>query len=90
MVNYRIKPLEWEKDNDHGWSDVLEYYESTTPICAFEIKKMISGGWYYDFCFDEYYDDGMGTCKDLEDGKAICEKIWEDKLKKCLIKEKEG
>ncbi|KKM89360.1 hypothetical protein LCGC14_1249500 [marine sediment metagenome] len=89
MVNYRIKPLEWEKEDEVG-SDLCEKHEALTPIAGFRVEQWQSGDWAYHFCFDEYYDDGGGMCESLEDGKSICEKIWEDKLKKCLIKEKEG
>ena len=82
---YEIKPLKWKKVK-HDYPDVLELYKSHTPICFFKIEKMITGTWYYDYCFDEYYDDGMGSCEGLEDGKIKCEKIWMKKLKKCLIK----
>lgn len=81
---YRIKPLEWEKV-DHDYPDICELYEAHTAICKFDIEKWASGDWAYRYCFDEYYDDGGGPCKSLEDGKAKCEKIWIDRLKKCLV-----
>ena len=83
---YKIKPLEWKDETaDIKWTDLLEVHESSTPICDFVIQKMKSGNWYYNFCFDEYHDDGGGVCEDLEDGKTICEKIWTERIKKCLI-----
>lgn len=88
---YRIKPLEWKNKTDEiTTTDLSELYESSTPISTFDIQKMQSGDWYYRFCFDEYYDDGGGLCEGLEDGKKICEKIWGNRLKKCLVEEKEN
>jgi len=81
---YEIKPLEWWK-MDHGYSDIAEQYKSYTAICEFKIEKWASGDWAYRYCFDEYHDDGSGMCEDLNDGKAKCEKIWTERLKKCLI-----
>jgi len=89
-MGYRIRPLEWEDITaEIKATDVLEYHQSNTPIGHFSIEKMKSEDWYYHFCFAEYHDEGGGGCKDLEDGKDMCEKIWEGRLKKCLIKEKE-
>lgn len=59
-------------------------YESHTPICKFSIEKWASSDWAYRYCFDEYHDDGNGLCKDLEDKKAKCEKIWTERIKKFL------
>jgi hypothetical protein len=81
---YEIKPLRWKK-RESSWTDVIEVYESCTPVCCFEIIKYLSGDWSYKYCFSEYYDDGGSLCKDLEDGKAKCEKIWTERIKKCLI-----
>lgn len=86
MVMYKIKQLEWE-ELEVSATDLEKQYEACTPICRFEIEKWASGDWAYRYCFDEYYDDGMSSCRDLEDGKAICEKIWTERIKKCLIKE---
>lgn len=83
---YRIKPLEWKnRTNEIVETDLVELHEAKSPVCTFGIQKMKSEDWFYHFCFDEYYDDGGGSCENLEDGKAKCEKIWVDKLKKCLI-----
>jgi len=84
MILYKIKPLEWKKI-DHNYPDIAEKYEAHTAISVFVIEKWASGDWACRHCFDEYYDDGGGLCKDLEDGKAICEKIWAERIKKCLI-----
>ena len=81
---YEIKQLEWEKEEVVA-PDIIEKYKSYTSICSFEIEKVINDKWYYHYCFDEYYDDGSGSCKGLNDGKAKCEEIWEEKLKKCLV-----
>ena len=81
---YEIKPLRWKKI-DNEYSDIAERYEANTPICSFGIEKWASGDWAYGYCFDEYYDDGNGLCMDLKDGKTICEKIWMERIKKCLI-----
>ena len=90
-MNYRIKPLEWKNRTDEiVATDLSEVHESLTPIGIFDVQKMQSGDWYYSFCFDEYHDDGGGECESLSDGKNICEKIWTERLEKCLIKEKEG
>ncbi len=90
-MGYRIKPLEWIDGTDEiVATDLSEIHESSTPIGTFDVQKMQSGDWYYRFCFDEYYDDGSGSCENLSDGKNICEKIWENKLKQCLIKKKEN
>jgi len=85
MILYEIKPLEWEKV-DHTYVDIAEKYRAYTPICSFVIEKWASGDWAYRYCFTEYYDDGGGMCKDLEDGKTKCGKIWTERIKKCLIK----
>jgi len=81
---YKIKPLKWKKIN-HGYPDLAEKYEANTPICKFEIEQWASGDWAYRYCFDEYYDDGMYSCKNLKDGKAKCRKIWTKRIKECLI-----
>ncbi len=87
---YKIKPLEWKNRSDDIIApDLHELHESRTSISRFSVEKWISGNWAYSYCFDEYYDDGSGMCKDPEDGKAKCEKIWTERLKKCLI-EKEA
>ena len=81
---YRIKPLVWEKLESVA-PDLKENHEAHTAFCSFKVEQWASGDWAYRYCFDEYYDEGRGGCKNLEDGKAKCEKIWIDKLKKCLI-----
>jgi hypothetical protein len=83
---YKIKPLEW-KIVDHDYPDMEKLYKAITPICYFEIEKWKDGEWIYQYCFDEYYDDGAGGCLNLQDGKNACEKIWVAKLEKCLILE---
>lgn len=84
---YEIKPLEW-KVVEHNYPDENKMYESRTSICKFTIKKWLHGepdDWRYEYCFDEYYDNGGKICKSLQDAKDGCEKVWTDKLKKCLI-----
>lgn len=81
---YKIKPLEWEELEDIA-PDLEKQYKSHTPICRFKIEKWASGDWAYRYCFDEYHDDGGNMCEDLNDGKAKCEKIWTERLRKCLI-----
>ena len=91
-MNYRIKPLEWEKV-EHSYPDVLDKFEAYTALASFEVESMPPTerapqiDYYYSFCFREYYDDGSGKCESIEDGKAKCTKIWEDRLKNCLIEE---
>jgi hypothetical protein len=88
---YKIKPLKWEEDkesaNKKKWDDINALHEAFTPIAVFEIEQWASGDWAYSWCFCEYYDQGGDLCESLEDGKAKCEKIWVEKLEKCLIKE---
>jgi hypothetical protein len=85
---YKIKPLEW-KVVEHDYPDVEELYESITPICIFKIESYADREgniwWGYHYCFDEYHDDGGDECLNFQDGKNICEKIWTDRLKDCLI-----
>lgn len=85
---YKIKPLEWEIV-EHEYPDVEELYECSTPICTFKIESYMDKEskihWHLRYCFDEYHDDGYDGCKDFADGKNKCEKMWVDRLKKCLI-----
>lgn len=38
----------------------------------------------YSYCFDEYYDEECYTCESLLQGKKLAEKLWQDRLTKCL------
>ena len=85
-MNYRIRPLEWIKKNEEVIAAVnlRQLHESNTPISKFIVEQWASGPYAYE------YDGGGGHCESIEGGKSICEKIWEDKLKKCLIEVKEN
>jgi hypothetical protein len=38
----------------------------------------------YSYCFDEYRDEGCYTCASLLQGKRLLEKMWQERLMKCL------
>lgn len=38
----------------------------------------------YSYCFDEYYDEGCYTCGSLLQGKRLLEKMWQERLMRCL------
>jgi hypothetical protein len=34
------------------------------------------GDWYWEYCFDDYYDESRSSCDSLEGGKQQCESHW--------------
>lgn len=90
MSVYMIKPLEWKKVDSRA-SDVFEQYEAHNGLfgCAVTKYKDKNGNpwWGYRWTIVEYYNDGMGECENLEDGKEFCEQIWINALEQVLIKE---
>jgi hypothetical protein len=89
MGVYRIKPLEWEKE-DREYSDVFEQHIAYTPIMRFQVTKhrdIHDNPWW---CYDYYYPESYGggaDCVDLEEGKKACEEVWIRKVEELLIKE---
>lgn len=81
MDLYRIKPLEWDEHN-----------YARTPFGSYDIihRDMSSvenygyNEWEVHYCFDEYYDEDCLACESLEDGKAVAQKHWEERLTEAL------
>lgn len=84
MVTYRIKPLEWDKEELKG---PFSYMQAHTSFGSYRISKTKTGlRWSY--CFDEYFDEDYLDCKTIEEGKLEAEEHWQGRLSKCLLKER--
>jgi len=87
-MNYKIKPLEWEYEDISGIYDDLEgEWSAYNVFGCFFIKKYKDKDELLVSCVFYGSDRTYYDANSLEDGKRICEKIWEDRLKKCLIED---
>lgn len=72
----RVRPLEWE-----DWID-SEGLPASRAISVFSILyvQCDHDEWYWKYCVDEYYDEGMEACESLADGKAKAEQWYRTRL----------
>lgn len=79
-MTYTIKPLEWEETEGQ--------HNAFMPFCSFTVKEHGNEDekWYYwNCCFEEFYDEDGGYIDTLADAKAKCEEIWIKRIKMALI-----
>lgn len=87
---YKIKPLKWVQAETEmkDYEDIENKYEANTTFGSYEIE-LISGEWFINYSFREYYDDGnIGKISSLIAAKEIATNHWENRLSKTLIKTK--
>ena len=89
-MNYRIKPLEWEyRDTSKIYTDVEKEWMAMTGLAYFTIQKYGNDD---ELLVKSVFSDSdymYYSANSLEESKELCERIWTEKLEKCLIKEKE-
>lgn len=73
---YRIKPLVWERFDRDG-----ESWASTSTRILGNIR--VYDG-YWEYCVDEYYDEGRNDCTSIEDGIAKAEAWYRGRLMEAL------
>lgn len=95
---YTIAPLKWGKD----FSEDSQRYTSSVPMGRYSVwrhrqdfdPKQPWESWRWDYCFDEYYDEGEYSCDSAKDGKDAAWKNWLERilpaLKPIAVKQTEG
>lgn len=83
---YKIKPLQWEKDN-------RRMYVATTPFGKFYIIRVRTytgddakgkDKWEASYCFDEYFDEGRALFSTIRQCKAWAAAEWDERMQMCL------
>lgn len=76
---YTIKPLKWEK----FFNDDVQQYRCGVPMGTYTIRRDKWSNedgswskWQFEYCFDEYYDDGARECDNAKHGKQLAEEDW--------------
>lgn len=70
-------PLEWSERRDGC-------VEAVTPFGSYRVEPadreigILSPRWSY--CFDEYYDEGQFECASVDEGKALAQAHWDERV----------
>lgn len=88
---FRIKPLEWEGEILGLYDSIMAY----TPFGNYTIRRNIIyddlgedcsvDGFIWEYCFDEYYNEGYYAVDSIEQAKSDALKHWVERLSKSLI-----
>lgn len=80
---FSIRPLAWTKN----FQDWRQEWSAQVPMGSYKVARIREEcdpekpwqSWQWEYCFDEYYDEGNAACKNPEDGKNLA---WADWLKR--------
>lgn len=80
---YRIKPLEWIETQEN-------VFEARTPFGFFWARRRVDADrwntkYLWGYCFSEHFDEDEGSAYSIYGAKEECEKIWSERMKKCLV-----
>jgi len=85
MKKYTIKPLQWQgrhpyQDGEFRGEPWFEGgYTARVPGGSYSVF-LDRSGYRWSYCFDEYYDEDNLPCKSAEEGKAMAEAHWLDRI----------
>lgn len=71
--------LSWGPDQDGDMS-----YAAGTPFGSYSVNTR-DGRWEWRYCFDEYYDEYEGECASLDEGKALAQANWDERIQPILM-----
>jgi len=87
---FTIKPLEWERQ----FQDWTQNFSASTPFGSYAVRRTREDcdpekpweGWLWEYCFQEYYDEGAAECRTADEGKAAAQADWLKRLSGALEK----
>jgi hypothetical protein len=79
---YRVKPIEFECDFDR---DDSACYTASTIFCPLRIyHDKDDDSWQFNWCVDEYYDEGKESVDSKDEGIARANQWYRDRLAAAL------
>ncbi len=81
MKTYTIKPFNWIESTDY---DGCKTYAVDMQFGDYRVTELSVDSWKYEYCFDEYYDEGYGELSTEEEAKEWCWQNWLSRLEPAL------
>lgn len=84
---YEIRPLKWK----HHKSDISDSWDAENGRGNYRVARLwdddgnLCNRFQWEYCYDEYYDEGGGECKNFKEGKAKCEAHYRERVLECLV-----
>lgn len=82
-MTYTIKPLQWDATPLDSEGEGVTKYVSTV-FGSISVQRYYER-WQYNWCFDDYYDEGVVDCDDEADAIAKAEAFYLERILPALV-----